>query len=175
MVVIRGVEDPRLDEVSRHFSERSHGLCAQGTASMIFSRAARLPPTGRPVVHSATVEKGNRLACWLWGKGYRDVDPIPFGCTEPDELARRFDVLLQYVKRVCALEGSLCTAELIPALYGLEGQRVELTFHDGRCIRCLIGQRLDGAMVVHIARQDENDPGEVLTFGEFRVVQVISP
>jgi len=103
------------------------------------------------------------------------VDPIPFGCTEPDELARRFDVLLQYVERVCALEGSLCTAELIPALYGLEGHRVELTFCDGRRMRCLIGQRLDGALAVHIAKQTENDPGEVLTFGEFRVIQVLSP
>ena len=72
---------------------------------MIFSLAARPPPTGRPVVNSATVEKGNRLACWLWGKGYRDVDPIPFGCPEPDEVARRFDVLLEYVKRVCAVRG----------------------------------------------------------------------
>ena len=142
---------------------------------MIFSLAARPPPTGRPVVNSATVEKGNRLACWLWGKGYRDVDPIPFGCPEPDEVARRFGVLLEYVERVCAFEGRPCTAELIPALYGLEGHRVELTFCDGRRMRCLIGQRLDGALAVHIAKQTENDPGEVLTFGEFRVIQVLSP
>ena len=142
---------------------------------MIFSRTARLPPAARPVFHSATVEKGNRLACWLWGKGHTDVDPIPFGCIEPDELARRFDVLLQYVERVCATEGSPCTAELIPALYGLEGRRVELTFHDGRRLHCLIGRRLDGALEVHVAKRNEADVGEVLVFGDFRVARVLSP
>ena len=72
-------------------------------------------------------------------------------------------------------EGSPCTAELIPALYGLEGRRVELTFHDGRRLHCLIGRRLDGVLEVHVAKRNEDDVGEVLVFGDFRVARVLSP
>ena len=142
---------------------------------MVFAPHARVVPTGCPASDSATVEKGNRLACWLWSKGHNDVDYIPFAYRGTDEVVRRFVALLDYVERVCSLEGCPCTVELIPALRGLEGRHVELAFYDGRRVRCLIGQRFDGALAVHVAKQNENDPGEPLTFGDFRLVQVLDP
>ena len=108
---------------------------------MISAPHARPVPTGRPAVDSATVEKGNRLACWLWSNGHHDVDPIPFGYRGTDEVRRRFAAIFDYVERVCAREGRLCDAELIPRLRGLEGRQVVLAFDDGRHVCCLIGQQ----------------------------------
>ena len=87
--------------------------------------------------------------------------------------SRRFATILDYVERVCAREGHLCDAELIPRLRGLEGRRVLLVFDDGRRMRCLIGQRRVGALVVHVAKRNEQDRGEPLTFGDVRLVQVL--
>jgi hypothetical protein len=140
---------------------------------MISAPHAQPVPTGRPAVDSATVEKGNRLACWLWSNGHHDVDPIPFGYRGTNEVGRRFAAILGYVERVCAREGRLCDAELIPRLRGLEGRQVVLAFDDGRRVRCLIGQQRYGALVVHVAKQNENDHGEPLTFGDVRLVQVL--
>ncbi len=134
---------------------------------------ARPLPTGRPAVDSATVEKGNRLACWLWSNGHSDVEHIPFGYRGTDEVERRFAAILDHVERVCAREGRLCDAELIPRLRGLEGRQVVLAFGDGRRVRCLIGQRRFGALVVHVAKQNEKDRGEPLTFGAVRLVEVL--
>jgi nitrogenase molybdenum-iron protein alpha/beta subunit len=130
-------------------------------------------PTGCPAVDSATVEKGNRLACWLWSHGHNDVDYIPFAYRGTDEVVRRFAAILDYVERVCAREGRLCDAELIPCLRGLEGRQVVLAFDDGRHVRCLIGRHRFGALAVHVAKQHEADYGEPLTFGDVRLVQVL--
>ncbi len=135
---------------------------------------ARPLPTGRPAVDSATVEKGNRLACWLWSNGHSDVEHIPFGYRGTDEVERRFAAILDHVERVCAREGRLCDAELIPRLRGLEGRQVVLAFDDGRRVRCLIGQQRYGALVVHVAKQNEKDHGEPLTFGAVRLVEVLN-
>ena len=131
---------------------------------------ARLMPRGRPVVDSATVEKGNRLACWLWSHGHFDVDYIPFGYRGTAEVARRFVSILNDVERVCACEGRPCDAELIPCLRGLEGRRVLLAFEEGRRARCLIGRQRYGVLVVHVAKQHEWDHGEPLTFGAVQFV-----
>ena len=48
-----------------------------------------------------------------------------------------------------------------------------LAFDDGRPVRCLIGQQRYGALVVHVAKRNENDHGEPLTFGDVRLVQVL--
>ena len=134
---------------------------------------ARLMPRGRLVVDSATVEKGNRLACWLWSYGHFDVDYIPFGYRGTAEVARRFAAILNDVERVCACEGRPCDAELIPCLRGLEGRRVLLAFGDGRRVRCLIGRQRVGTLIVHVAKQTDTDPGESLTFGDVRSVEVL--
>ena len=82
---------------------------------------------------------------------------------------------------LCALYDQPCTAELVPALIGLEGHHVELEFKMGgrrasesppRGI-CLIGRRQDGVMLRHVAQKDAHDPGELLTFDTFRVVRVL--
>ena len=134
---------------------------------------ARLMPRGRLVVDSATVEKGNRLACWLWSHGHFDVDYIPFGYRGTAEVARRFAAILDHLEPVCACEGRPCDAELIPCLRGLEGRRVLLAFGDGRRVRCLIGRQRVGALIVHVAKQTDTDPGESLTFGDVRSVEVL--
>ena len=85
---------------------------------MVFAPHARVVPTGCPASDSATVEKGNRLACWLWSKGHNDVDYIPFAYRGTDEVVRRFVALLDYVERVCSLEGCPCTVELV-AVHGV--------------------------------------------------------
>ena len=101
------------------------------------------------------------------------MDYIPFGYRGTDEVVRRFAAILEYVERICAREGRLCDAELIPALRGLEGRQAVLASDDGRHVCCLIGQRRFGALAVHVAKQHETDHGEPLTFVEVRLVQVL--
>ena len=81
------------------------------------------------------IEKGNRLARWLWSHGHFDVDYIPFGYQGTEEVSRHYALLLDYVERVCAREDCVCDAELIPCLRGLEGQWVLLAFEEGRRAR----------------------------------------
>jgi hypothetical protein len=147
--------------------------CSPGLATMLAAPHARPAPTGRPAVDSATVEKGNRLVCWLWSHGHKDVDHIPFAYRGTDEAVRRCAAILDHVEQLCAREGRLCDAELIPCLRGLEGRQAVLAFDDGRLVRCLIGRRRFGSLVVHVAKQDETDHGEPLTFGSVRLVQVL--
>ena len=40
-------------------------------------------------------------------------------------------------------------------------------------MRCLIGRQRVGALIVHIAKQTDTDPGESLTFGDVRSVEVL--
>ncbi len=148
--------------------------CTPRLTTMTAAPHARPMLTGRPAVDSATVEKGNRLACWLWSHGHNDVDYIPFAYRGTDEVVRRFAAILDYVERVCAREGRLCDAELIPRLCGLEGRRVELEFHDDRGrVHCIIGRQRYGVLAVHVAKQHETDHGEPLTFGDVRLVHVL--
>jgi hypothetical protein len=131
-------------------------LCAEGIATLV-----------------RIVESGNRLWCWLWGRGHVDVDPISYG-QEPEAAGRQYAVLLAHVQQVCAVTGEVCTAELIPALRGLEGRRVELEFHDNRGrVHCIIGRQRYGVLAVHTAKRNEKDHGEPLTSGDFRLVRVL--
>jgi hypothetical protein len=123
---------------------------------------------------TALLARGNRLVGWLLAQNYRNVDWIPFALRGSGEVESRVDALIRLTESLCAAHDKPCEAELIPALLALEGACVDLEFRpSSRRLSCLIGRRQIGNMVYHVAKQDENDPGEPLTFGDFRVVQVI--
>jgi hypothetical protein len=123
---------------------------------------------------TALLERGNRLVGWLLANNFRRVDWIPYALRGCGGVESRVGALLHLTAGLCALINRPCTAELIPALVPLEGRRVELAFHaDDRRLCGFVAQRRDGVMLAHVIKQNEADPGEALTFGSFRVLQVL--
>jgi hypothetical protein len=112
-------------------------------------------------VRNYRIAECNRLACWLWQKGRNDVDPVPFFLTA-EEAEQRLQSLLEYAQRIA----EVCTAELIPALIGREGQRVALELEDGRRGEFIVG-RSSGWLPYHVAKIDEEEPGVPLRALEF--------
>lgn len=114
------------------------------------------------------LERGNRLIGWLHANNLRHVDFLPYSLRGSGEVESRVDALFRGVSALCTIIDRPCGAELIPALRGWEGGRVELQFKaDGRRVRGMISQRRVGAMLFHVIKQGARDPGEPLMLGDF--------
>ena len=125
------------------------------------------------ISHNRLLEKGNRLVGWLLAHG-QEAAWIPYALRGSGEVAQRVAALHDSTVQLCAALDKPCPVELLPQLIDLEGRRVELEFNDtGRRVCRWIDRRQEGVMLFHVAKETENGPGEVLTFGECSLVRVL--
>ena len=125
---------------------------------------------GRLDFHDAIVERGNRLACWLWTSGYYLAEPIPFFLRGTDEAEARCTALLLQAEHVSRLETKPCLAELIPCLIGLEGRRARLEVGGMRSDFAI--SRVGDWLPYHVATRSPQDPGMLLAVGSVRLIEV---